>query len=103
MSGETPDQAPEKTKAELFAENPDRFEDTNDILLCIKKVEGKYMFMLDPRMSDIDAYVIRGMAWDRIVEFQTIRGMEKMKNGSRIVTPGEAGKQGFRGFLKNGR
>ena len=79
----------EKTKAELFAENPDQFENLKDVLLCIKKVDGKHMVMIN-QMSNHD---IMAMA---IAETQ--------KKGSGILTPAQAGeKGGFRGFLKNGR
>ena len=100
------DQAePQKTKAELFAECPERFEDSSTFKLCIKMEGGKYLFLLDPNMSDVEAYVVRGMAWDRMVEYQAVRGMQKAKQeGSGLIVPGqEEGRKGFRSFLKNGR
>ena len=37
MSEQVPQPAPEKTKAELFAENPDRFIDQKDVILMVRR------------------------------------------------------------------
>jgi hypothetical protein len=97
------EQKPEQTKEEAFAENPDRFEDLTNVLLCVKKENGKFMVMVN-NMSDQDACVVRCLAEDKIREFQAMMAMQRAKdNNSGIITPGDSGKNGFRSFLKNGR
>lgn len=62
----------EKTKKELFDENPERFEDLEKVAMVIKKnEEGRWMAFINP-MSEADAYFIRGFAEDKIREYQAV-------------------------------
>ena len=46
----TPDKPqPEKTKEELFAENPERFIDSEDVVLCVKRTPQGTMLMMRSR------------------------------------------------------
>ena len=43
----TPMEVPQKTKAELFAEDPDRFEDIHSVLLIVKRDPEKGVMVMN--------------------------------------------------------
>ena len=50
------EEAPEKTKAELFAENPDRFEDAKKCFLLVKRNQHGILVICINPMSEQEIY-----------------------------------------------
>lgn len=91
----------EKTKEQLFAENPDRFEDLENILFAVKRNEEGRLIVLTKQMSTDDLCRVRCITADTLREYSMLQRIEKAKqNGAGIIKPGENGfKQGLRNFL----
>jgi len=80
-----------KSKAELFAENPDRFEDLTECVLVIKRTEkenGKAgMSVMVQAQSDNEAILAKEYAKRALDAFSAQLAMRSAQSESRIVTP----------------
>ena len=105
------DNSPEtepKTKAELFAENPERYEDLKEVLIVVKKVQtedGGYDYAILNQCESIrECEMIETRLRDAMFSWRaSIRlrsQQETEKNKSKIVRPSML--QGVRSHL-NGR
>lgn len=51
---------PDKTKAELFAENPDRFEDLEKVLMVVKRNEDGQLMILNQVSTVEELWIVKG-------------------------------------------
>ncbi len=78
-------EAPEPSKAELFAENPDRFEDLKKCLLVVKRNDdGKMMFLIQCETEEEGA-VLQVQFMDSMLAWRGAMRAKKAQTG--IVKP----------------
>ena len=93
-----PNQEPvEKSKEELFQENPERFEDLKNCLLVVKRdPETKRLLVLNQSESIDESFIIEGYVRDAMVAF---RAAVRAEAKSNIVKPNG---KGIMNFARNG-
>ena len=90
-------QEPEKSKEELFAENPERFEDLKNCILLIKRdPETKRLLVLNQCESIDEGFIVEGYVRDAMAAF---RAAVRKEAASRIVKPNGNGK--MMDFVRN--
>lgn len=80
---------PEKSKDELFAENPERFEDLKNCLLVVKRNEEGKMVILNQCESIDEAILVEGYTHDAMLAFRGAMRVRAAQSG--IVKPGQNG------------
>ena len=91
-------QVPEKSKEELFAENPERFEDLKNCMLVVKRdPETKRLLVLNQCESIDESFILEGYVKDAMASF---RAAVRKEAASRIVKPNGNGK--MMDFVRNG-
>jgi hypothetical protein len=86
---ETPTPETPKTKEELFKENPDRFVNADDIIICIMRSPEGPRILCNPA-TRAEAVMARGDC--DIALFKTILSMDAQ---SRKITPAPGGIMNF--------
>ena len=99
MSQEVPiPQPPEKSKAEIFAENPERFEDLKNCLLVVKRdPETKRLVILNQAESIEDCFVIEGYVRDAMMAFRNA-----VRARAAAVGIAKPNGKGIMNFARNG-
>lgn len=82
----------QKTKAELFAENPDRFEDLSLCKIVIKKDPESGKFLVLNQCENIeDAFIVEGYMREALEAYRNAVRVQKAK-GSIISAGGRPSK-----------
>lgn len=80
MSGEQQEQ--QKTKAELFAENPDRFEDLKTVLIVVKRdPESNKIMILNQCQTIEEAFIVEGYLKDALDAFRNAVRIKQAQTG----------------------
>ena len=84
----------EQTKAELFAKDPNRFIDMNDLIVAIKRTEGGMSVMLRPSNR---AELIKAYGEVNVVMLRTIMETDYAieKEHKKIIHPANGGIMDF--------
>ena len=81
----------QKTKAEIFAENPDRFEDIKNVSLIVKPMDGSYGILINVQtLNEVDIIKCRVNRYLDQVATQMQLAALKEKSGG-LVKPGDKG------------
>lgn len=76
----------EKSKQELFAENPDRFEDLKNCLLVVKRdPETKQIMILNQCTNIEESFIVDGYIKDGMTAYRTALRVRQAQTG--IVKP----------------
>ena len=84
MSEEQKQETPEKSKAELFAENPDRFVDMETLVIATMQTEDGLSMYINGKMKRND--VVRAMAEIQIAIMRDVIYADAAK-AQRIIKP----------------
>lgn len=72
----------EKSKAELFQENPDRFEDLKNCLLVVKRdPESKKLFVLNQCETIEESFIVEGYVKDANMAFRAATRVRAAQTG----------------------
>ena len=97
MTSEPQPVQPEKSKSEIFQENPERFEDLKNCLLVVKRdPETKRLLVLNQSESIDECFIIEGYVRDAMAAF---RAAVRAEAKSNIV---KANGKGIMNFARNG-
>ena len=90
---------PEKSKAELFSENPERFEDLKNTLLVVKRNEDGNMVVLNQCQTVEESYVVEGYVQEASAAF---RGAVRVRDlqTKKIIQPKHGIMNGARNMFR---
>lgn len=91
---------PEKSKEELFQENPERFEDLKNCLLVVKRdPETQKIMILNQCQSIDEAFITEGYVTDGMAAFRNAVRVKQME--TQIIKPKQNGfMNGIRGLKR---
>jgi hypothetical protein len=73
---------PQKTKEELFQENPDRFEDLKNCLMVVKRDTDTNKIMILNQCKDIEeGFIVEGYIKDAMAAFRGALRMKQAQEG----------------------
>lgn len=99
MGGES-----DKTKAELFAENSDRFEDLKDCLLVVKiDPETKKLMILNQCRNFDESFIIEGYVKESMIGYRTALRIKAAKTQDIVKPNGMGNPHGIMDFIRKKR